>query len=433
MAMGSALIERQASLLRSAPHFRFLFLAAFGSGIGTMLAVIALTVDVYDRTRSGAWVAGLLIADFLPTIVIGLLLGPLLDRFSRRRLMIASDLVRLAAFAALPFAGGPETIVALALVVGFANGFFRPAAFAGMPNLVGEDDLPHANSLFQSVENLTWMLGPVAGGALLAVSGPDLPYVVNAATFLVSALLIARIPGDLLRGEQTRSQGHWRDLAEGFAYVRRSRAVLTVAVAWTVVFMANAAINVGEVFLVREAFGAGNFGLGVMMGAAGLGLVFGSLAAAGFIERRAMSGVYGGALTLMALGFGAAAVAPNLWLALPAVVVAGLGNGVAVVCNPLLVQRGVPDFVRGRVFTVVMSINMFFFGVGMIVAGPLTDAIGPRWVWAGAAALTLAAAVIGAALARGIRAPQHIPEEHGFVVAAAPHAVEAGGARLNRT
>src|SRR5262245_46491978 len=98
-----------------------------------MLAVIALTVDVYDRTE---WVALLLIADFLPTIAIGLLLGPLLDRFSRRGLMIASDLVRLGAFVALPFANGPGMIVLLALVVGFATGFFRPAAYAGMPNLV---------------------------------------------------------------------------------------------------------------------------------------------------------------------------------------------------------------------------------------------------------------------------------------------------------
>jgi len=84
-----------------------LFLATLGSGLGSMLAVIALTVDVYDRTQSGAWVALLLIADFLPTIAIGLLLGPLLDRFSRRGLMIASDLVRMGAFVALPFANGP--------------------------------------------------------------------------------------------------------------------------------------------------------------------------------------------------------------------------------------------------------------------------------------------------------------------------------------
>jgi MFS family permease len=421
--VGSSVIARQADLLRRAGDFRLLFLATFGSGLGTMLAVIALTVDVYDRTGSGAWVAALLIADFLPTIAIGLLLGPLLDRFSRRRLMIGSDLARLAVFAALPFATGPEMIVGLALVVGFANGFFRPAAYAGMPNLVAEAELPHANSLFQTVENLTWMLGPVIGGVLLAASGPDVPYVVNAGTFLLSALLLARIPAARLRSEDALSRGHWRDLAEGFAQVRRSRAVLTVAVAWTVAMFGIASTNVAEVFLVRDALDAGNAGLGLMMGGAGLGLVLGSALSGGWIERAPIAAIYGGALGLMALGFGVAAAAPGLWLAIPAVVVSGFGNGVASVCNPLLVQQGAPDRVRGRVFTVVMSINFVFLGVGMAVAGPLTDAVGPRWVWAGAAALFLAAAVLGAGLARGVRTGAPVGDEQLLVAAAASPAV----------
>ena len=85
-------------------NFRLLFLATFGSGIGNWLAVIALPVDVYDRTHSGWWVGALLIANILPAVFIGLLFGPLVDRLSRKGLMIASDLGRLAVFAALPFA-----------------------------------------------------------------------------------------------------------------------------------------------------------------------------------------------------------------------------------------------------------------------------------------------------------------------------------------
>lgn len=421
MAMGAGLIRRQASLLRSAPHFRLLFLAAFGSGIGTMLAVIALTVDVYDRTESGGWVAALLVADFLPTIVIGLLLGPVVDRFSRKRLMIGADVVRLAAFVALPFAGGAGTIVALAAVVGLANGFFRPASYAGMPNLVEEADLPHANSLFQAADNSTWLLGPLIGGVLLAAWGPDVPYLINAATFLFSALLIARIPIERLRTEAAPTRGHWRDLAEGFAVVRRSRAVLTVAVAWTVVMFGNAWLNVGVVFLVREALDAGNAALGLMMGGAGLGLFLGSALAGTWIERAPIAVVYGSALTLMAAGFGVAAVAPAVWLALPCVVVGGFGNGLALVCNPLLVQQGAPDHVRGRVFTVVMSLNFAFMGLGMAVAGPLTDSVGPRWVWGGAAMLFLVAAALGAALARGVttRRPREREQLLGAAAAAA--------------
>ena len=420
-----AVIARPLELLRGAPAFRSLFLATLGSGLGTMLAVIALTVDVKERTESGPWVAALLIAEFVPTIAIGLLLGPLLDRVSRRGLMIASDLVRMAAFAALPFAGGPGTIVALALVVGFASGFFRPAAYAGMPNLVPAEDLPYANSLFQTVENLTWMLGPLLGGVLLAVSGPEASYLVNAATFLLSAVLVARIPADRLRSADSLTRGHWRDLAEGFAYVARSRAVLTVLVAWTIVMFGEAAINVAEVFLVLDVLDAGNAGLGLMMGGTGLGLVVGSALAATLIARTSISLVYGGAIAIMSVGYGVAAVAPSLAIALPAVAVAGIGTGIATVCNPMLVQQGTPDRVRGRVFTVVMSVNYVFLGAGMAAAGPLTDAAGPRWVWAAAAFLFLAAALAGAVLARGVRAADPQPAEHLTVVSPAGPVVEA--------
>jgi MFS family permease len=424
--MGSSHSAGPLGLLGRAPGFRLLFLAALGSGVGTMLAVIALTVDVYERTGSGAWVSALLIADFLPTIAIGLLLGPLVDRLSRRRLMIAADLVRLGAFLVLPFAPNAGTIVALALVVGFANGFFRPAAYAGMPNLVDASDLPRANSLLQATDNLTWLLGPLLGGVLLAAFGPEIPYLVNAVTFAVSAVLIVRIPARLLASEKSLSRGHWHDLAEGFRVVLRSRALLTVLVAWTIVMGGNAAVNVAEVFLVRDAFEAGNLELGLMMGGAGAGLVLGSLAAGPLLERRPVGLVYGGSIATMAVGFGLAAVAPSVWAALPCVVVSGIGNGAASVCNPLLVQTGAPDRVRGRAFTVVMSVNFAVLGLGMAIAGPLTDAFGARWLWGGAAAIFAVAAVVAWTLGRGLRATADEDEAEPLLVAAAAVPVAHG-------
>jgi MFS family permease len=120
------LLGRQLDLLRRVRGLRLLFFAAFGSGLGTWLAFVALTVDVWDRTHSGSWVAALLIADFLPAIALGLTVGPLVDRFSRRRIMVAADLIRFGVFCVLPFAGSPGQIVALAAVAGLATGFFRP-------------------------------------------------------------------------------------------------------------------------------------------------------------------------------------------------------------------------------------------------------------------------------------------------------------------
>lgn len=396
------LVGRQLALLTRVPSFRFLALANFGSGIGTWLAFVALTVDVWDRTESGVWVAALLIADFLPVIAIGLLVGPLVDRLSRRGLMVASDLLRCLVFLALPFADSPELIIGLAGIAGFATGFFRPAVYAGLPNLVEDRELPSANALVQSIEAMTTIVGPLVGGVLVALSGPDAAYWINAVTFLFSAALLVRIPGDLLQAARAATAGHWRDLREGFALISGSRALLTVLLAWNVGMLGNAGVNVAEIKLAKESFDAGDFGFGLLVGSAGLGVALGSLSAGSWVETRRASRVYGAGLALMAVGIAAAAASPNVWLAAPAVAVSGGGNGIALVCNALFVQRGAPDRLRGRVFTVLMSSNYTVFLLGMLAAGPLTDEFGARWVWGGAALIAAVAALVGFTLARGI-------------------------------
>ena len=379
-------------------------LATLSSGAGTYIAAIALTVDVWDRTESGTWVSALLIADFLPIIVIGLLFAPLVDRLSRRRLLIGSDLVRVVIFCLLPFAGSPGAIVALAAASGVATGFFRPAVYAGMPNLVADTELSHATSLLQSVENLTWMIGPVVGGILISAQGPDLAYWLNAVSFLLSAGLLAKIPAARLQAGRIESRGHWGDVADGFRLVLGSRALLTVLLAWNVVQLGFAGINVAQVVLAKVSLDGGNIGFGVLVGAGGLGLTLGSVAAGPAIVRLGLGRVYGLGIVLMALGYAAAAIAPNVATAVPAVVVATFGNGAAVVCNSLLVQRGAPDELRGRAFTVIMASNYAVLGLGMAVAGPLTDAFGARWVWGAASLAFLVAAGVALALMRGHRA-----------------------------
>jgi MFS family permease len=398
--VGRFSVGRRLELLGRAPSFRRLFLATLGSGLGTWLAYVALTVDVFDRTDSGSWVAALLIADFLPIVVVGFLLGPLVDRLSRRRLMIASDLVRFGVFCLLPFAGSAAMIVGLAAVAGLATGLFRPALYAGVPNLVGEQDLPSANSLLQSVENLTWALAPLIGGVLVAASSPDFAYWVNAVTFLVSAALLARIPHRLLQAARAESRGHLRDLVDGATLVVRSAALLAVLVTWNLFMFASAGVNVAEIVLAEVSFDSGAFGFGLLVGATGVGLVLGSFVAGSWLERWSLHNVYGVSIALTALGIGCAAIAPSVWVAAAFVVILGFGNGAAVVCNALLVQRGVPDHVRGRAFTLIMSSNYALLGVGMVAAGPLTDLVGPRWLWGGAALVAAVAAAFGFTLTR---------------------------------
>jgi len=343
------------SPLRRNPGFALLFWATAGSAIGTYLAALALSVDIFDRTGSGAWLAALLIADFLPIVVIGITLGPLVDRLSRRRLMILSDLVRAATFVALPFVERPGVIVALAAVNGIATGFFRPAAWAGFPNLVSEDDREQATSLLSTVEHVAWMLGPVLAGGLLAIHGTDVAYWVNAATFLLSALLVARIPAASLRSDEPITKGHWEDLRAGLGLVFNSRPLLTVLVAWNASALATAFVNVAEVPLVKDDLDGGNIGLGFLVGATGFGLVVGSFFAASALERLGMRALYAGSLLVMAIGFGVASASPTVAVAAVLAAFATIGNGAAIVCNQLLVQEGAPDAMRGRALAVLMS------------------------------------------------------------------------------
>jgi MFS family permease len=387
--------------------FRLLFLSTLGSSLGTLIAAIALAIDVKDRTDSGLWVGAVLIVEFLPTILVGLTLGPLLDRFERRKLMIGSDLVRVAVFCTLPFATSPGAIVALAAVAGLANGFFRPAVYAGVPNLVPEEELPEANALLQTVENVSWMIGPILGGLLTAAAGPNAAYWINAVSFLISAALVARIPARKLQSATALSRGHWTDLTEGFKVVLQSRALMAVLVAWGIASFGIGAANVAEIFLAKNVFNAGDFGYGLLYGAIGAGLVFGSFLSSFIVDRIGTARTYGGALALMSVGFGAAAISPNVWVAAAFCVVGGLGDGAAIVCNALLVQGGAPDQMRGRALTLVMSATYLLTGIGTVLAGALLHLGGARWAWGVAAICYAIAAVAGYTLARGARFVAH--------------------------
>jgi len=389
-------------LIAEAASFRRLFLATFTSSIGTWLAFVALVVDVYDRTGDANWVSALLIADFLPIVLVGILLGPLIDRLPRRNILVAADVLRAGVFCVLPFATSAAQIVGLALIIGVATSLFRPAVFAGLPNLVADDDLGHANGILQSAENFAWAVGALAGGALVAASGSDAAYWLNAGTFVVSALFILGIRQSLEEQERSPSAGHRRDLVEGLRMVTRSRGLLTILVAWSIVTLGQAIGNVSEIVLAKDEFNAGDFGYGVLVATAAVGLTIGSLAGGDVIRRFGIRVPYVAGVVLLAVGFAAAAVSPNVWVAAVFVVVSGLGNGAVVVCNAVLVQRNAPDRLRGRAFTVVMSIGYAFFGLGMIVAGPLTNGFGARTAWGISAALCAVAACFALVLLSGV-------------------------------
>ena len=178
-------------------------------------------------------------------------------------------------------------VVVLAALAGIGNAFFRPAVLAGLPNLVPEERLPTANALLQLVEWTTTAIGPIVGGAIVAASGPDLAYWVNAVTFAHLGAARARDPRrGCCRATGRSGAGTGASWPRATSVVRRSRALLCVLIAWSIVMVATALINVAEVFLARQSYDSGDFGFGLLWTGSGIGLILGGLAASSLIRAR---------------------------------------------------------------------------------------------------------------------------------------------------
>jgi MFS family permease len=393
-------LRRQLALLQRASSFRLLWLATLGSGIGTWMATIAVAQDVKNRTGSSWWVSAVFVATFLPSVFVGLTAGPLIDRLSRKRLVIGADLARMGVFVALPFVTNATEILVLAAVNGVGNSLFRPAVLAGVPNLVADEDLAYGTSLLQATDWAAATAGPALGGVLTSAWGPHVVYWINAATFVLSAALLVRIPARLLQSEQAISRGHWRDIGEGLNAFRTSASLRIVLFALGIAQLAIGLENASEIFLSETSLHRGPFGFGLFWSASGLGLVVGSLAIGALFEGRDELAVYPLAFVPWAAGILGAAIAPNIWVGAFAMAVSGFGNGLAFPMSVLIIQRHTSDLVRGRAFTVIISAHNALLGIGLICSGALTAVAGGRWAFGASGALFTAASLTALVLSR---------------------------------
>ncbi len=407
MAMSSGPTQARYAVVRTNPAFRSLLASRFTSAAGTYLASVALTIEIYDRTSSLTWVAALMLIQWVPSLALATFAAPLLDRWSRRRVMIGSDLANLAVFCALPFTTSVSQIVLLVLVSGVATGFFAPLVYAGVPNLVEKGDLPVANSLLQLADSTSKVVGPTVGGILVAASGYNAAFLINAVSFALSAFFIARIPAHRLQQERAPRQGYFREVHEGFRLLVVTPAVLAVTVSWSIVLFSFAGLNVAEPAMAKTVLHAGDVGFGLLVTGSGAGFFAGVLLAPWLIEKLTLSVTHTTAIFVCVIGLGAGSIAPSIWLAIGCLAVFGVGNGLAVASNSLLLQQGTSDQTRGRIIVAVMGIGNTAAVIGYLVAGPFAEAHGARAAWLAAASLGLLGALASRVLlARTTAAPR---------------------------
>jgi predicted MFS family arabinose efflux permease len=405
-------IRRLAGVLRDNRSFRTLYAANAVSQLGDWFNVVALFSLLLELTGKGEAVAFALLTRFVPMFLAGPAAGVVADRLSRRAIMIVSDVLRAGLVLCLLFIRRPEQAwIAYAVVTAHSlvSAFFEPAQQAMLPNLVTEADYPLAATLENSLWAATLAVGSALGGVALAVVGRDLAFAADAASFLVSAVLIARLPtGYANRAdrqamemvEEARAPGSQienllgvRDLREGVAYVRshrRVRALLAVK--------ASFGLTLGGVLVLLAWFGERVFaqgngaGIAILWTARGLGSFAGPFAAfriSGTDERGLRRGI-SGAFALLAICYVGFALSSAIGYAAIALAVANAGGSILWTSGSTLLQRIVPDAVRGRVAAAEIGGFMLALSASTLATGLLLDRdVSPRALMAGCGLIAL--------------------------------------------
>jgi MFS family permease len=243
-------MRRIAELLRYERGAR-VFFAALGCGaLGNGTAYVAVMLVAYERLGS-AWAASaVLLADVLPGMLLGPVIGAWLDRRDRLRSALMSDVVRAAALAGMVFAPGAASLIALALVMGIAGTVFRPAAFALLPAAVTPERRMAATALWGAMYDAGLLGGPALGAGVLALGGADALLLATAALFAGSAALLARTK---LASVPEQDPGDDASLAagarEGLRFVARDRILRVLLTGTGVIVLTSGMMNVAEVLL----------------------------------------------------------------------------------------------------------------------------------------------------------------------------------------
>jgi MFS family permease len=345
---------------------------------GSEAAYTALLFVLYRRTASVAWVSAALLATFGTVGVLSPLAGSLGDRFDRRRVMIASDLAGAACFAALAIVRSPSALVMLAFLAAVTESPFLPASGAAIPNLASADDLAWANGTVFVGSNVGFLAGPFLGGALVAALGAGWVFRLNAASFVVSAVLVAGVRGSF-SGRRDDAQEH-RGLRAGFRFVMRDRDLRTLTLAFAVFVLAVGSVLVAELPLVAS-FHRGSLGFGLMATFWGTGALAGALGARRLTVRTERTALVAFSF-VTAVGIGSIALLPSFSLILLALLVAGCSDGVVDVAAETLIQRRAPDAVRSRVSGAVDGVIHTVFAASFLFAGAVVLALGPRAAYA---------------------------------------------------
>ncbi|HEY3059458.1 MAG TPA: MFS transporter [Chloroflexota bacterium] len=352
------------------------------SNLGTSFTQFALPLLVFKLTGSPLNLAITMAATYLPYLLFGLLIGAWVDRANRKRVMIGTDIARAAVIATIPLLASldrlsVEWIYAVTFVSTTLSICFSSAEFAALPSLVRNDqpaEIVTANGRIQASYSAAAVLGPLLAGALIAlISIPEL-LMVDAASFLVSAVSLGAIGTSFNVVEGPTRTSIRQDVVDGLRYVLSHPVLRNISAMMALVNLVGAASNAQLVYFGKERLGATDSQIALLFAAESAGTVLLALAAGPLRRRYRFSTVALGALMASGALTVVIAVVPNYWFVLFVwAAISGLGTLFNINTGSLR-QEIVPNHLLGRIVSIAMVLAWSASPIGAFVGGVVLEA-----------------------------------------------------------
>src|SRR5262245_18641596 len=361
--------------------FKVLLSSQAISALGDAVSFTALPLLVLALTGSGVAMGLVATAQTLPDFVFGTLAGAMADRSDRKRMMFLADSGRAILTAMIPLSvelGGPTMAVILLVAAPSAilRSFFLAGYTASIPALVGRSQVGRANSIFEAIYSLGFIVGPAIAGLLAATIGPGPTLAIDAVSFGISALGLALVRTDLRAPVDRARPPILTAIREGIDYIVASPTLRTIILFWSVfAILISPLVNALAVRLTRDLDQPSST-LGLMLAVYGVGTVAGSLISARIINvvRPGLVMLIGGFVTGLALVV--VAIEDQIPILLAAALTAGVAQSMMLVTYITLRTAFSPDEFLGRIGSTARTISLGLQPIGLLVGGVLIDAIG---------------------------------------------------------
>lgn len=359
--------------------FKVLLSSQGASSLGDAVSFTALPLLVLALTGSGFAMGIVGAIQTLPDLFLGMIAGALADRSDRKRMMFLADLGRAGLTALIPLSvtlGGPTmgVILLVAAPMSVLRSLFLAGYTASVPALVGRSQVGRANSYFEAIYSMGYIVGPAIAGVLAATIGPGPTLAIDAVSFALSALGLAFVRRDLHAPIDRPRQRLVTDIREGIDFIAGSPTLRSAILFWGATSILTAPLVTALAVHITRDLGYPPTILGLILAAYGVGTVIGSLVSARRIGRGRVAEVLIGGNLVMGLSLLILSVSVQIPVLLAIALVAGIAQSMVLVTYITLRTAYSPDELLGRIGSTARTISLGLQPIGLLVGGALIDA-----------------------------------------------------------